>query len=116
MTLMTTAYSDRRLRPQDLALAEQLGRRSAVAMLNAQLYRDAHAAEARYRGLFEGTKDGIVVFDQDGICVDVNPALTQMTRFSRQEIVGHSHGLRGQRRTLGRWRVGSTAPRRAVVG
>lgn len=89
MTLMTTAYSDRRLRPQDHALAEQLGRRSAVAMLNARLYRDAHAAEARYRGLFEGTKDGILVFDHDGICVDVNPALTQMTRFSRQEIVGH---------------------------
>jgi PAS domain S-box-containing protein len=89
MTLLTTAYSDRRLRPQDLALAEQLGRRSAVAMLNARLYQDAHAAEARYRGLFEGTKDGIVVFDPDGICVDVNPSLTQMTRFSRQEIVGH---------------------------
>ena len=88
MTLMTTSYSDRRLRPQDQALAEQLGRRSAVAMLNAQLYRDAHAAEARYRGLFEGTKDGIVVFDQAGACVDVNPALTQMTRFTRQEIVG----------------------------
>jgi PAS domain S-box-containing protein len=93
MTLMTTAYSDRRLRPQDLALAEQLGRRSAVAMLNARLYRDAHAAEARYRGLFEGTKDGILVFDQDGICVDVNPALTQMTRFTRQEIVGHPMSL-----------------------
>ncbi|MFN8677446.1 MAG: PAS domain S-box protein [Thermomicrobiales bacterium] len=88
MTLLTTAYSDRRLRPQDHALAEQLGRRSAVAMLNARLYQDAHAAEARYRGLFEGTKDGIVVFDQDGLCVDVNPALTQMTRFSRQELVG----------------------------
>ena len=89
MTLLTTAYSDRRLRPQDHALAEQLGRRSAVAMLNARLYRDAHAAEARYRGLFEGTKDAILVFDHAGICVDVNPALTQMTRFSRQEIVGH---------------------------
>jgi PAS domain S-box-containing protein len=89
MTLLTSAYSDRRLRPQDHALAEQLGRRSAVAMLNARLYRDAHAAEARYRGLFEGTKDAILVFDHDGICVDVNPALTQMTRFTRQEIVGY---------------------------
>ena len=93
MTLITTAYSDRRLRTQDLALAEQLGRRSAVAILNARLYQDAHAAEARYRGLFEGTKDGILVFDQDGICVDVNPALTQMTRFTRQEIVGHPMSL-----------------------
>ena len=93
MTLMTTDYSGRRLRPQDQALAEQLARRAAVAILNARLYRDAHAAEARYRGLFEGTKDGILVFDQDGICVDVNPSLTQMTRFSRQEIVGHPMSL-----------------------
>lgn len=88
MTLLTTAYSDRRLRPQDLALAEQLGRRAAVAMLNARLYEDAHAAEARYRGVFEGTKDGILVFDQEGICVDVNPALIRMTRFPRPELVG----------------------------
>ncbi|MFT4041227.1 MAG: ATP-binding protein, partial [Thermomicrobiales bacterium] len=88
LTLLTTAHSERRLRPQDLSLAEQLARRSAVAILNAQLYQDAHAAEARYRGLFEGTKEGILVFDREGICVDVNPALTQMTGFSRAELVG----------------------------
>ncbi|MCA9877993.1 MAG: PAS domain S-box protein [Thermomicrobiales bacterium] len=88
MTLMTTAHSDRHLRPQDHSLAEQLARRSAVALLNARLYHDAHAAEARYRGLVEGAKDGILVVDPDGICVDINPALTLMTGFSRQELVG----------------------------
>lgn len=88
MTLMTTAHSDRRLRPQDRSLAEQLARRSAVALLNARLYHDAHAAEARYRGLVEGAKDGILVVDPDGACVDINPALTLMTGFSRQELVG----------------------------
>jgi PAS domain S-box-containing protein len=75
-------------------------------MLNARLYRDAHAAEARYRGLFEGTKDGIVVFDPEGTCVDVNPALTQMTRFTRQEMVGYpmSHVASG-----GPWEDGEMA-------
>jgi GAF domain-containing protein len=61
MSLATTSVSNRRFDKDDLALAEQLARRSAVAIQNARLYRDAQAAEARYRGLFEGTKDGIIV-------------------------------------------------------
>ena len=88
MTLVTTAASNRHFDKDDLALAEQLGRRSAVAIQNARLYRDAHAAEARYRGLFEGTKDGIIVFEPDGKCVDVNPAMIEMVGYGREELVG----------------------------
>ena len=88
MSLATTSVSNRRFDKDDLALAEQLARRSAVAIQNARLYRDAHAAEARYRGLFEGTKDGIIVFDPDGKCVDVNPAMLSMVSFDRAELIG----------------------------
>ncbi|MBW3633692.1 MAG: PAS domain S-box protein [Chloroflexi bacterium] len=88
MTLATTAGSNRHFDKDDLVLAEQLGRRSAVAIQNARLYRDAHAAEARYRGLFEGTKDGIIVFEPDGKCVDVNPAMIEMVGYDRAELVG----------------------------
>ena len=88
MTLATTARSNRHFDKDDLGLAEQLGRRSAVAIQNARLYRDAHAAEARYRGLFEGTKDGIIVFDPDGKCVDVNPAMIEMVGYDRAELIG----------------------------
>jgi PAS domain S-box-containing protein len=88
MSLATTVDSNRHFDNDDLALAEQLGRRSAVAIQNARLYRDVHAAEARYRGLFEGTNDGIIVFDPDGNCVDVNPAMTRMVGYDRAELVG----------------------------
>ncbi|MGH2618851.1 MAG: PAS domain S-box protein, partial [Thermomicrobiales bacterium] len=93
MTLTTTSHSDRRLDRDDLALAEQLARRSAAAIDNARLYRDAQAAEARYRGLFEGTKDGILVFKPDGVTVDVNPALAEMAGYAREELIGSAPTL-----------------------
>lgn len=89
MTMATTAASNRRYDEEDLALAKQLARRSAVAIQNARLYRDAQAAEDRYRRLFEGTKDGIMVFDPDGLCVDANAALLEMASYSRAELVGN---------------------------
>lgn len=89
LTLVTTRYSGRRFDDDDLALGEQLGRRAALAIQNASLIRDAQAAEARYRGLFEGTKDGILVVDTTGTCIDVNPALAEMLGADRQQIVGH---------------------------
>ena len=93
LTLATTRRSGRHFDTDDLALGEQLGRRAALAIQNARLILDAQAAEARYRGLFEGTKDGILVFDTTGICIDVNPALAEMLGADRQQIVGHPVAL-----------------------
>ncbi len=89
MTMATTAASNRRYDAEDLALAKQLARRSAVAIQNARLYRDAQAAEDRYRRLFEGTKDGIMVFDPAGLSIDANAALLEMAGYSREELVGN---------------------------
>ena len=89
MTLMTTAESGRVFSQDDLSLVEQLGRRAAVAIQNARLYREAQLAEDRYRGLFEGTKDAMLVVDPEGICLDANPALVAMVGRSRDELVGH---------------------------
>ncbi|MCC7023436.1 MAG: PAS domain S-box protein [Thermomicrobiales bacterium] len=89
MTLATTTASNRQLDDGDFALAEQLARRAAVAIQNARLFREVHLTEVRYRGLFEGTKDGILVFDRNGVCVDANPALSEMSGYSRDELVGH---------------------------
>lgn len=47
----------RRYRQADLAMAEDLGRRLAIAMENARLYRAAQAAEARNRFLAEVTEE-----------------------------------------------------------
>jgi PAS domain S-box-containing protein len=83
-----------RYRPDDLSLAEELGRRAAVAIDNARSYRDAqeraeaHVAlgaalresadalresEERYRRLVEGAPDAIAVH-RDGQILYANPA------------------------------------------
>ncbi len=48
---LVTAASGRRYQPDDLALAEELARRAAIAVDNAQLYREAQEA-IRVRDLF----------------------------------------------------------------
>lgn len=89
MTLMTTAESGRAFSQDDLSLVEQLGHRAAVAIQNARLYREAQLAEDRYRGLFEGTKDAMLVVDPEGICLDANPALVAMVGHGREEFIGY---------------------------
>jgi PAS domain S-box-containing protein len=46
------------------------------------------ASEARYRRLFESARDGILILDVDtGKIVDVNPFLTELTGFSREDFL-----------------------------
>jgi PAS domain S-box-containing protein len=47
------------------------------------------ASEARYRRLFESARDGILILDVDsGRIVDVNPFLTDLTGYSRDDFIG----------------------------
>jgi len=47
------------------------------------------ASEARYRLLFESSKDGILILDAEtGTIVDVNPFLVEMLGFSHEQFVG----------------------------
>jgi two-component system CheB/CheR fusion protein len=49
------------------------------------------AAEIQYRRLFESSKDGILVIDGGtGQVIDVNPYFLELTRYSRQDIVGQA--------------------------
>src|SRR5712691_9102459 len=47
--------------------------------------RRAESAEARYRGLFDGSGDAIVVLDEDGRYLDANPATSELLGFGRAE-------------------------------
>jgi PAS domain S-box-containing protein len=47
-------------------------------------------SEGRYRSLFEGAPDGILVADAAGIYVDVNPSALIMLGYSRDELIGMS--------------------------
>ncbi|MEA2523841.1 MAG: hypothetical protein QOF73_1068 [Thermomicrobiales bacterium] len=80
--------SGRHYGQDDQALAEILARRCAQAVDNARLYRDAQAAEARYRSLFEGTAEAVLVAGPDGRYLDANAAATDLLGYAREEIQG----------------------------
>ncbi len=86
-TLSLVAATPGRFGADDLALAEELGRRCALAIDNARLYRDARAAEERYRDLFEGVSDAVVVFDAEGRFIDANPAAVALFGVPREELL-----------------------------
>ena len=48
-----------------------------------------HAAEARYRRLFESARDGIMVVDADsGVIADLNPYIEQLLGYPREKLIG----------------------------
>jgi PAS domain S-box-containing protein len=71
----------------DLDFAMHLGRRAAVAVDNARLYREAEA-RARAALVVEHVADGVVLVERDGIIRLWNPAIEQMTGLSAVETLG----------------------------
>jgi PAS domain S-box-containing protein len=73
----------------DLEFAKHLGRRAAVAVDNARLYR---AAEARARAaiVVEHVADGVLLVDQDEIIRLWNPAAEQITGLAAADTLGRS--------------------------
>lgn len=60
---------------------------AAVAIDNARLFRDAQSAESRYRGLFAGVADAMLVTDQERHYLDANPAAEALLGYTRDELV-----------------------------
>lgn len=53
--------------------------------------KELHAAMARLRignSVFESTRDAVIIADAGGLIMDVNPAFTAVTGYSREESVG----------------------------
>jgi PAS domain S-box-containing protein len=73
----------------DLEFAKHLGRRAAVAVDNARLYR---AAEERARAaiVVQHVADGVLLVDQDEIIRLWNPAAEHITGLAAAETVGRS--------------------------
>jgi PAS domain S-box-containing protein len=75
----------------------QVERRSALAALQAQ--------EQQYRAIFDGSVDGMVLWDDDLRVVDVNDAFVRMTGLAREEVIGRHWSERADaddfRRLLG---------------
>jgi PAS domain S-box-containing protein len=81
------AESGRRYGTDDLALAEELARRAATAVENAQLYR---AAEERAQAarVLETVDDGVFLVDREGVVRLWNRAAELMSGVKRAAIVG----------------------------
>ncbi|MFZ5659735.1 MAG: PAS domain S-box protein [Pseudomonadota bacterium] len=80
---------------KDLALAEEVARRSALAIDNILLYREAREAEAaqrqseeRFRAIFEHAPVGMVQADSQGRWLQVNDKLCQILGYSQAELLG----------------------------
>jgi len=73
---------------RDEELVTGLATYAAIAIDNGRLFQTAWASERRYRGLFEGVGDAILITGADHRYLDANPAACQLLGFSRDEIVG----------------------------
>lgn len=90
--LLAGAESGRRYTPDDLALAEEVTHRAALALENALLYREAQRALAREQAvriqaeqlateraaILHQITDGVIIANPDGRCTFLNEAATRL--------------------------------------
>src|ERR671930_396571 len=81
------AESGRRFGPEDLALAEELARRAALAIENAQLYREVEE-RAQAARVLEAVDDGVFLVDAGGVVRLWNQAAETITGVTRDDVVG----------------------------
>ncbi len=87
-TLEVHAGGDRVFHPDEdrllKVIAGRIGRIYARRLAEEQL----RESEARYRSLFENTRDAIYITTRDGIIIDANQATEDFFGYSREEIIG----------------------------
>jgi PAS domain S-box-containing protein len=82
------AESRRRYSSDDLALVEELARRAAGAVENAQLYREVEE-QAQAARVLATVGDGVFLVDRDGIVRLWNEAAEAITGLDRSGVLGH---------------------------
>jgi PAS domain S-box-containing protein len=81
--------SERSYTEADLALAEELARRAAVAMENALLYRQVEE-RARAARVLDAVADGVFLVDARGVVLLWNHAAEAITGLAAEQVVGHT--------------------------
>jgi PAS domain S-box-containing protein len=76
----------------DETLVLRLADEAAIAIKNAQLFAREAESERRYRSLFENANDPVATFALDGTITSVNPEVTRLLGYSREELVGRHAG------------------------
>ncbi len=87
LTLMS-AESGHHYGPDDLALAQDLALRAAIAVENVQLYSEAERERARFASIVASVPVGVYQLDERGLVVYVNPAAPGLLHISHGEILG----------------------------
>jgi two-component system cell cycle sensor histidine kinase/response regulator CckA len=91
LTLVISSESGRRFELEDVAFAEELAARSALAIDNAYLHREAIEADRRYRLLFDANPQPMWVFDVETLLfLAVNEAAVRHYGYSRDELLAMS--------------------------
>ncbi|MBM3144368.1 MAG: GAF domain-containing protein [Chloroflexi bacterium] len=72
----------------DVIVMETLADQIAVAIENAQLYKETHRLAAFNRDIIENMAEGIVVEDAEGIFTFVNPAGASLLGYAPEELLG----------------------------
>ena len=85
-----TGESGRQFGPIDLELAREIGRRAALAIENALLFRAARDSYAQLDTLLVSAPVGIGFWDRELRFVRVNDALAQLNRQSPEEHIGRT--------------------------
>jgi PAS domain S-box-containing protein len=77
-----SAESGRRYGEADLRLAEELARRSALAVDNARLYEEAQSSRNQLEAILRGVTDGITAQDPSGKIIYANDTAARLVGFS----------------------------------
>jgi PAS domain S-box-containing protein len=88
LTLVISSESGRHFEVEDVKVAEELAARSALAVDNAYLHREAVEADRRYRLLFDANPQPMWVFDVETLVfLAVNEAAIRHYGYSRDEFL-----------------------------
>jgi PAS domain S-box-containing protein len=87
--MLVSADPDRLYDEDDLEFAKHLGRRAAVAVDNARLYRQAER-RARAVLVVEHVADGVLLVDNNGVIRLWNPAAEHITSLAAGDAVGRA--------------------------
>lgn len=72
----------------DARLLEALGHELVLTLDSYRLFAEVTEERERFQKIFDGSKEGICLLDEDGIVRAWNPALARITGFDEKEVLG----------------------------
>lgn len=88
ISLVTTDDSGRYLSPEDVALAEELGRTAALAVDNARLYYQTQNQRERFEVTLRSIGDAVIAANPQGVIELMTPIAESLTGWTQEEAVG----------------------------